>query len=81
MFGLLHIFFQLAVFGSLGNVESRPDLLAELKWRRKEEYGTEWVKRGREITGDWEGRDEEKEVDRYSPHARSPATFQRWLRL
>jgi len=32
-------------------VESRPDLLARLKGRRKEEYGREWVKHGESNNG------------------------------
>jgi len=57
---------------SLGTVGSRPDLLAKLKGRRKEEYGKEWVKRGwgsKGRQGLREGRRRKKGIG--SPHVRS----------
>jgi len=45
----------LRVISSLGSMGSRPDLLAKLKRRCREEEGRGWVKRGGAIAGDWEG--------------------------
>ena len=58
------------------------DLLAEFKGRTKEEYRVgNGSNTGEATRVDGKGTEEEKKGDQHPSHARSPPTFQPWLRI
>jgi len=63
------------------NLESRPDLLANLRGKGKRSMKGNGRNMGEAITGDWEETEDEKGGHRHPPHVRSPPTFQPWLHL
>ena len=63
------------------NLESRPDLLANLRGKGNRSMKGDGRNMGEAITGDWEETEDEKGGHRHPPHVRSPPTFQPWLHL